>query len=72
MSETIRKVIEQGSEFKWNEVYPGYRGNYKESSLIHIRLKDKLLDWQNEKEKFISCLNELTKFFVEESSKIEY
>lgn len=72
MSETIKRVIEKGSEFKWNEVYPGYRGNYKESSLIHIRLKNKLLDWQNEKEKFISCLNELTQIFVEESSKIEY
>lgn len=71
MSGMIRRAIDNSSEFVWEEVYPGYRVNYKESSLIHIKLKDKLLSWQNEKEKFKSCLNELTKVFVEESSNIE-
>lgn len=60
----VKELIDTGLEFTWEEVYPGYKGNYKESSLIHIKLADKLLNWQGEKDKLIRAVKSLTEDFL--------
>lgn len=64
MSGKVKELIDTGLEFTWEEVYPGYKGNYKESSLIHIKLADKLLNWQGEKDKLIRAVKSLTEDFL--------
>lgn len=63
MSSTMKDIIDVDSDYVWNDIYPGYRGNYKESSLIHIKLKDKLMNWSESKAGLIAELNKITRIF---------
>lgn len=60
MSEAMKAIIEDDFGYKWCDVYPGYRGNYKESSIIHIKLKDKLMSWSESREKLIKDIHYIT------------
>lgn len=60
MSEAMKAIIEDDFGYKWCDVYPGYRGNYKESSIIHIKLKDKLMNWSESKERLIDEIHNIT------------
>lgn len=69
MSATLKEIVTENSDkffFKeWKDIYPGYRGNYRESSLIHLNIKEKLESWSDEKEKVIQSIRELTRLFCE-------
>lgn len=60
MSEAMKAIIEDDFGYKWCDVYPGYRGNYKESSIIHIKLKDKLMSWLESRERLIDEIHYIT------------
>lgn len=57
--------------FIWDKnVDPGNCGGYKESSLIHLRLQDKLKNWSTEKETVIQSVQELTRLFSEKTEEL--
>ena len=73
MSRTVREIVEQHCDlfyFGWEDVNPGYCGNYKEPSLIHLAIMDKLKNWSAEKESVIRSVLELTRFFDEQAKQI--
>lgn len=65
MSRTMKSIIEEGNCYQWGDVYPGYRGNYKESSIIHIKLNDKLMHWSEAKAGLIDEIHQITKKLLE-------
>lgn len=60
MFEAMKAIIGDDLGYKWCDVYPEYRGNYKESSIIHIKLKDKLMNWSESREKLIKDIHYIT------------
>ncbi len=40
----------------WDDVNPGYRGNYKEASIFHLHLNTYLADWNNTGTAFVSTI----------------
>lgn len=65
ISKMIEDIVDAEFDFSLNDVYPGYRGNYKESSLFHIKLKDKLLDWDKYRDSVISDITKFSTLFCE-------
>lgn len=63
MSKIMKSIIEEGKYYNWTDIYPGYRGNYKESSIIHIQLKDNLMHWTEEKAGVITKIRQITEEF---------
>lgn len=72
ISEIVKDIISKTTDYEWTEVYPGYRGNYKESALVHFNLKEKLLSWDEEKDKFIRDVNEITNALIDAIDRLDY
>ena len=74
MKGKVREIVEQHCDsfyFTWDRtVDPGYCGNYKESSLIHLTLTEKLKNWTAERERVIQSVLGLTRFFDEKAKQI--
>lgn len=74
MSKAVREIVEHHPDlfyFTWGkEVDPGFCGNYKESSLIHLKLDNKLKNWNSEGDSVIQAVRELTQLFCNEMLKI--
>ena len=70
MSKIMKGIIEEGNYYQWREVYPGYRGNYKESSIIHIKLRDKLMNWSETKAELIEGIHQITYEFLGKMDEI--
>jgi hypothetical protein len=72
-SDILHQIIADNGEIpnlKWKNIYPGYRGNCNESSLIHFNLKDKLREWDKYGEEVSNAVRELTKLFLEQITDI--
>lgn len=63
MSRIMKGIIEEGSCYRWSDVYPGYCGNYKEPSIIHIKLQERLMHWAEEKERVLKEICRITNEF---------
>lgn len=50
--------------FTWNTVYPGYRGNYMESDLLHLCLREPLRSWPAAQDAVTQSVRKLTKWFL--------
>jgi hypothetical protein len=73
LSGILSHIVTENRErlnFEWDDLYPGYRGNYKESSLIHFKLKDKLREWDKSGEKVCGAIRELTELFLAHIAEI--
>lgn len=70
MSTVVKYFIESGSIFDWKDVYPEFRGNYKESSLLHIKLKNVIQNWKIEENSFVKEIKYITKKFSTEIQTI--
>ena len=66
----MKGIIEEGNYYQWKDVYPGYRGNYKESSIIQIKLRDKLMNWSETKAELIEGIHQITYEFLGKMDEI--
>lgn len=54
----------------WNDIYPGYRGGYKESALIQIYLSDALLEWEENKNRIVGLIYKINSLFLKKIKNI--
>lgn len=64
----LKKIIDECKDvnLSWNDVYPGYRGGYKESALLRIHLSKALLEWDKNKGEIISLISKINNKFLKE------
>lgn len=66
--EKMKNVLNEIStpiSLSWRDVYPGYRGNYKEASFFHVSLSDYLRDWESKGEALIQTIRTINDAFVQ-------
>lgn len=54
---------------EWKDIYPGFRGNYKESALLRLSLGSYLEKWKEQSEAFIQTIQSINDRFLKELSK---
>lgn len=57
--------------FNWNDVEDGFRGRYKESSLLRIGLDQYLVSWEGTSAVFVDSVRHLTDCFIEKFNAVE-
>ncbi len=65
--EEIRNIVEKNEsyiELKWEDIKDGYRGSYKESSLLSIQLSSYLDNWESKGNQLINDVRFITDEFV--------
>lgn len=70
MSHIMKGIIEERNYYQWRDVYLGYRGNNKESSIIHINLRDMLMNWAKTKTGLIENIHYITNEFWRKMDEI--
>ncbi len=56
--------VDNSSLVSWEQVYPGYRGNYKEADIFHLQLSKYLADWKAQGYSLIETIRQINDCFL--------